>query len=600
MASVGNVDSGNSRSVNDNAEQKTAVDLIRTVTDPTTGNVDTRQLAADVTSAKDFHTASQTYEQIETELSRQNPMDAAQFSRDVADEFEQGKAIEIPVSDTGNQNTPRGLAQLLKGRGIRAGNVPTPAATQAARPESGAPLPASTPRIQNLSPFSLKFSQKDVKATTDDGMPLQELANNMRAQGWKGKPLDAVQWSDGSFTSVDNRRPFAARKAELATVPVRVHGENDPVPASQADRFKLGVNVRRLDNGDLVVGGNKGQIEYAKGAKPSTWGEAAMFRAANQGNVKGSGRFPLRGSYDQPAVRQPKAQSGAGAPADDQPPPSRSGGAETTSARTTPPAASPDKETAVGKTHSASDSRATQNVNERTPAGQDSRSFGPKAGTVTGAAVGAAVTAVQLAVYGKLNIQSAGEVAKGAGEGAAIGAVATKGEQLLTPVIDRAIGGAVQNGATQLAAKVTSQGAAETAGVAARTLATRVAGGTAVGAVITAGISAWDNREGLEHGDSHAIGNVVADTTVGAGSIAAATVAGAAVGSVVPVAGTAVGAAVGLAVGLGITYGAQISGVRDDIANGVADGVDAAKDAAKSVGHDIGNVASKVSHFFDF
>jgi peptidoglycan hydrolase-like protein with peptidoglycan-binding domain len=102
-------------------------------------------------------------------------------------------------------------------------------------------------------------------------------------------------------------------------------------------------------------------------------------------------------------------------------------------------------------------------------------------------------------------------------------------------------------------------------------------GGTAAGAVVAGAVSAWDNREGLAHGDSNAIGNVTADATVGATSVLAATAAGAAIGSVVPVAGTAVGAVAGFVVGAGITYGAQISGVRDDIAKGVAAGVDELK-----------------------
>jgi hypothetical protein len=233
---------------------------------------------------------------------------------------------------------------------------------------------------------------------------------------------------------------------------------------------------------------------------------------------------------------------------------------------------------------------------------------GVKAGSLSGAAAGTAVSLVQLAATGRLDSHNLEQVAKGTSEGAVIGAVAAKGEQFVTPAIDRAIGASVQNSATKLAATAASEGGADTAGVVARTLASRVAGSTVVGAVITTGISAWENRDGLMHGDSKAIGNVVADTAVGAGSVAAATAAGAAIGSVVPVAGTAVGAVAGLAVGLGITYGAQVSGLRDAIAAGATHVVDGIKSAAKSVANGVSDAAKSigsgvspsVAHFFGF
>jgi hypothetical protein len=200
-----------------------------------------------------------------------------------------------------------------------------------------------------------------------------------------------------------------------------------------------------------------------------------------------------------------------------------------------------------------------------------------KQGTVWGAAAGATVSVIQLASDGKLNLQSAGQVAAGTAQGAAVGAVTTKLEQGITPVIDRVIGKSVQQKVTQMAASALTQGSAESTGLAARTLVSRMAGSTVAGAVVTTAISAWQNRDGLAHGDSKAIGNVVADTAVGAGSVLAATAAGAAIGSVVPVAGTAVGAVAGFVVGMGVAYGAQISGVRDAIASGVSHAVDFVK-----------------------
>jgi hypothetical protein len=197
-----------------------------------------------------------------------------------------------------------------------------------------------------------------------------------------------------------------------------------------------------------------------------------------------------------------------------------------------------------------------------------------KQGGLYGAAAGGAVALIQIARDGKLTVENVKQLGESIAMGGGIGALAAKGEQYVTPLIDKAIGNTVQNGASQVAARAATAGGGAETGVLARTVASRVAGSTVVGTVIATGISAYQNREGLAKGDSKAIGNVTADAAVAAGSIAAATAAGAAIGSVVPVAGTAVGAVVGLAVGIGVTYGAQISGIRDGIAHGVSKAVD--------------------------
>ncbi|HET9642448.1 MAG TPA: hypothetical protein VFP68_03600 [Burkholderiaceae bacterium] len=200
-------------------------------------------------------------------------------------------------------------------------------------------------------------------------------------------------------------------------------------------------------------------------------------------------------------------------------------------------------------------------------------------GAAFGALAGGAVSMISLGVNGQLNLSNAGEVLKQTAAGAALGATAAQGERLLTPVIDRAMGPAIERAGASVAARAGSVAAVDAAGtsVALRTLATRAAGSTAVGAVLSAGVSTYENREGLARGDSKAIGNVAADTTVGAASVAASVAAGAAIGSVVPVAGTAVGAAAGLVVGVGVAYGAQISGARDAVADAVSGAVDEIK-----------------------
>jgi hypothetical protein len=196
-----------------------------------------------------------------------------------------------------------------------------------------------------------------------------------------------------------------------------------------------------------------------------------------------------------------------------------------------------------------------------------------------GAAVSAGITIVSLSRNGQLDLKHAGVVAGEAARGGAIGTASALLERGVAPVVNRLAGSAAQGADTAVAARVGTSAVADSAaeGIAARTLATRVAGSTAVGVVVSAGVSAWDNRAGLAHGDSKAIGNVAADTAVGAASVATSVAVGAAVGSVVPVAGTAVGAAVGLVVGVGVAYGAQISGARDAVAHAASSAVDTIK-----------------------
>lgn len=193
-------------------------------------------------------------------------------------------------------------------------------------------------------------------------------------------------------------------------------------------------------------------------------------------------------------------------------------------------------------------------------------------GAATGAAIGGAVSLIRLAADGKLSIEAAGQVAKDSAVGALTGAATARGERLLAPAVDRAIGNAVERGASS-AARSTGMHSMQAAerGLLARGLVTRAAGSTIVGTAISTGISVYENRHGLAKGDSKAIGNVAADTVVGAGAVLGGMAAGAAVGSVVPVVGTAIGAVVGGAV---VAWGAHASGARDAIANGASKAAD--------------------------
>lgn len=252
-------------------------------------------------------------------------------------------------------------------------------------------------------------------------------------------------------------------------------------------------------------------------------------------------------------------------------------------------------ETAAGRAAVPGEVRPPATVPERAGPSLVPEPGGMAGGAAMGLVTGVGVAAVQFAATGKVDPQTLEQAAKSVGESTVLGAVASKGEQLIAPTVERAVGAV----APRLAAAA-GTGGGDAAATLTGTLAARAAGGTIVGAVISAGVSAWENRAGLVHGDSKAIGNVVADTVVGAGSVAGAMLIGAAAGSAVPVAGTLVGAGVGLLVGLGITYGAQLSGLRNVMAEGAADAVNGIKDAGKAVGsavsHGAKSVASGVSH----
>ena len=177
-------------------------------------------------------------------------------------------------------------------------------------PREGA-APLAIPRGME-PPANVRFSQKDVAPTTGDGsLTIDQLAENMRTGGWKGDPIDVVEFPDErGLVSIDNRRLLAARQAGLDKIPMRYHAPQEPfqVPQARIDEgFVLDKAIRRVGD-DLVVGGTKGEIVYAKGAVPKNWEEAVLFRTANQGNLtkEGGGRFPLWGRTQEPLVRQPK------------------------------------------------------------------------------------------------------------------------------------------------------------------------------------------------------------------------------------------------------------------------------------------------------
>ena len=92
----------------------------------------------------------------------------------------------------------------------------------------------------------LHFCQDGVSAVTHDGFTLEQLARDIRDHGWlvdrKGKltdPINIVEMNDGSFVTVDHRRPVAVlsdycKENRLFTV---IHKEDAALPATKHCRF---------------------------------------------------------------------------------------------------------------------------------------------------------------------------------------------------------------------------------------------------------------------------------------------------------------------------------------------------------------------------
>ena len=141
---------------------------------------------------------------------------------------------------------------------------------------------ADLPHVAVLHPRRLGFTQRSVSAATGDGVAATELERRLAADGWRGGPVHAVLWGDGSLASLDHRRLRAALRANLDRVPVVIHAPSDPITAWGESGEHLADDLRRLPDNSLIVGGDEGELVYPKGATPTTCGEAALFRAGDQ------------------------------------------------------------------------------------------------------------------------------------------------------------------------------------------------------------------------------------------------------------------------------------------------------------------------------
>lgn len=79
----------------------------------------------------------------------------------------------------------------------------------------------------------------------------------MKANGWKGDPIDVVRVADGSLTTLDNTRVAAARKVGI-DVQATIRNYDDLLPPDMIARFTTPKGV------------------------PKTWGEATDLRIGKQ------------------------------------------------------------------------------------------------------------------------------------------------------------------------------------------------------------------------------------------------------------------------------------------------------------------------------
>ncbi|MBC1800275.1 T7SS effector LXG polymorphic toxin [Listeria booriae] len=103
---------------------------------------------------------------------------------------------------------------------------------------------------ENVNPSEIRFSQTSVNGSDD-------IIASMKANGWKGEPIDVVRMPDGSLTTLDNTRVAAAREVGI-DVQATVRNYDDPLPQDMVARFTTPKGV------------------------PKTWGEATDLRIGKQ------------------------------------------------------------------------------------------------------------------------------------------------------------------------------------------------------------------------------------------------------------------------------------------------------------------------------
>ena len=137
---------------------------------------------------------------------------------------------------------------------------------------------------QMLDPSEVSFSQATVSyQKKDKDCNYDTMVEDMRKNGWNGKPVDVVNMPDNAPTSMDNTRILAARKAGIQ-IDAIVHNHSDRLSYNEIKRFKVGTTY------------------------PKTWGEAIELRVKRQSEMSGvdknwSTKFPHGSLYDPKVVK---------------------------------------------------------------------------------------------------------------------------------------------------------------------------------------------------------------------------------------------------------------------------------------------------------
>ena len=121
--------------------------------------------------------------------------------------------------------------------------------------------------VTHFNPKKIRFSQSSVNDAA-------EIIESMAKKGWVGSPINVVVMKDGTMTTMDNTRVFAAQQTGT-TIQARVRQHSDLLSPSEINSFTTKKGV------------------------PKTWGEAIELRIGKQ-NAEFRSSNP-QGSWTQPA-----------------------------------------------------------------------------------------------------------------------------------------------------------------------------------------------------------------------------------------------------------------------------------------------------------
>jgi hypothetical protein len=147
--------------------------------------------------------------------------------------------------------------------------------------------PEWTNRVYCIPTKLIRFTQNSISAHTSSGESLDEWIDTFKKHNsYHKKNLpDVINWGNGYFTSLDNRRVYCARKAEIVFVPARIYAPQDNLVQDYDSRFKIRVQGYYF-NGTQIA---------------KTYGEAAAFRSISTGQD-----FSMFGELDLPKVTGPR------------------------------------------------------------------------------------------------------------------------------------------------------------------------------------------------------------------------------------------------------------------------------------------------------